>query len=235
MCASVAWGEGIGAYFTLVNTYIYSKGPRTGSRYLVRPRLAFTVVDVTVDSQDTIWYKIIYPPRTTKVSGLGWTPTAPHEILAPQPEPVLVFSRIPSNGNDAFTVLSVPVSGVELLNESQSDPRFAQVRWQKVRYELSRPLRAWARGTAGIYRAGKTETFLSRVYGEMVTRVVGKEKITRFLSGVIRIGDSLREAGWALGQPLNEREETVANTKRTTWHFQEMVVVFENQVVKQIN
>jgi hypothetical protein len=37
---------------------------------------------------------------------------------------------------------------------------------------------------------------------------------------------------WALGEPLHEQNETVAATKRTTWQYPELTVVFENDVVK---
>ena len=228
-------GQAIGAYFTLVNTYFYTKGPREGSRHLVRPRLAFTVVDLMVDDGNNFWFRVIFPPQTAKTGGQGWTPTAPHELLGNNRDPVPVYSRIPTVADNSFTILQVPVEGLELLNETESASPFAQVVWQKVRYELTQPLQVWARGGAGIYRPGRSEAFLSRVHGEMVTRDVEKEKQLRLLSGVVHIGDSLREVGWALGEPLRNQEETVGPTRRTTWQFPEMTVVFENEVVKQLN
>lgn len=233
--AAPARGQPIGAFFTLVNTYFYTKGPREGSRHLVRPRLAFTVVDVTVDGNNNLWYRVVYPPQSDKLSGQGWTPMAPHELLNNNRQPVPVFSRIPGADDTSINIVQVPADGLVLLNETQSSSPFAQVVWQKVRYELTQPLQAWARGGAGIYRPGKGEAFLSRVHGEMVTRDVGKEKLLRLLSGVVHIGDSLREVGWALGEPLRKQEETVGTTRRSIWQFPETTVVFENEVVKQLN
>jgi len=227
--------QGIGAYFTSVNTYFYAKAPRDGKRFLVRPRQAFTVVDVTTDAQDILWYQVIYPPETVRISGTGWTANAPHELLAAPQEPVLVFARIPGADRSTLSVVRVPASAVELLNETQSGSPFAQVNWQKVRYQADLPLRAWARGGAGIYRPGKTVAYMSRVYGELVTRNVEKEEQQRLLSGVVRIGDPLREVRWALGDPLRSQEETIGDARRTIWQFPELTVTFENGVVKQVN
>ncbi len=230
-----ALGQSIGAYFTRVNTYIYTEGPRDGRRYLVRPRLAFNVVDVTLDEKGVPWYKIIYPPQTVTLEGPGWTAQPPHALLGAEQGRVLVFSRIPADEASSFEVYRVPVSGIEVLNESQPAEQFAPVNWQKVRYALERPLQAWARGTAGIYRAGKTDTFFNRVYGEMVTRNVDKDERFRLLSGVVRIGDSLQQVRWALGDPLRSQEETIATATRIIWQYAALSVVMENGVVKQIN
>ncbi len=227
--------EGIGAYFTLVNTYLYADGPQAGRRILARPRMAFRAVDVTIDNRERIWYRVILPARTRKVSGLGWTPNAPHELVASNENPVLVFSRIPRNGNSAFQSLRVPPAGIELLNETRSDSPFDQVVWQKVRYRLERPLRLWAREGAGIYRAGRTPQYFTRVYGELVTRGIPKDEQVRVLSGLIRIGDTIRTVRWALGDPLREQEQTAGDARRTIWQFREFRVVFENDVVKQID
>ncbi len=225
----------IGSYFTRVNTYIYEEGPRKGRRHLVRPRKAFTVLDVTADKDDAVWYRIVYPPVTQTVKALGWTPTPPHEVVRAVQDSVLVFSRIPTTATSPFAVHRVPAGGLELLNESQRSPRYAALDWQKVRFQLKRPLQAWARGAAGIFRLGKPVTFLSRVYGEMVTRNVDKETERRLLSGVVRIGDTVREVQWALGDPLRSQNETIGNARRTIWEFGELTVTFENDVVKQIN
>ncbi|HKI99804.1 MAG TPA: hypothetical protein VKB51_15115 [bacterium] len=229
-----ASAQTIGAYFTLVNTYIYVKAPHEGRRILVRPRQAFNVVDVTTYGADSMWFQLVYPRDTAKTTGVGWTPTAPHELLVPQQEPVLVFSAIP-DGQSSPQIFRVPAPSLELLNETQSNTPFVQVDWQKVRYSFAQPVRAWARGTAGIYRPGKTAAFMSRVYGELVTRNVSKEEQTRLLSGVIRVGDTTREVRWAMGDPLRSNEETISDARRTVWQYPELTVTFENEVVKQIN
>lgn len=229
-----ARAQSIGSYFTLVNTYIYSQSPRQGARTLVRPRVAFAVVDLTLDRDERIWYRIIHPDKTNQVQGEGWTARAPHQLRGNPLQQVLVFERIPTNSSIDLPAYRVPIAGLELLNESQASLRFSQLNWQKVRFRLTEPLRAWARGSAGLFRAGKSKTFLSRVYGEMVTRNVDKEKRLRLLSGVVRIGDTLRETTWAMGDPLRRQEENIGNTQRIIWQFPEMTVVFENEVVKQI-
>lgn len=232
---TAAQTQAIGAYFTVVNTYVYEKGPQTGRRLLIRPRNAFNVVDVTADANDILWFLIVHPSETERSSGIGWTAAAPHELLAAPQEPVLVFSRIPAGDPRGLGVFKVPAVGVELLNETQSGTSFAQVDWQKVRYQLEQPQRLWARAGAGIYRPGKTAAFMSRVYGELVTRNVDKDEQTRLLSGIVRVGDTLRDVRWALGEPLRSQEETIGEARRTIWQFPEMTVTFENAVVKQIN
>lgn len=245
LAAGIAWPgapvraqgqQAIGSYFSLVNTYVYEKGPRQGRRVLVRPREAFVVLDSTADDNDIIWLQIVYPRHSAKVSGTGWTPSAPHELLSAQLEPVLVFSRIP--GGDSLrgvTVQRVPARNVELLNESQTGKAFARVDWQKVRYEMETPARMWVRSTTGVFRAGKPPAFLSRVYGELVTRNVEKDELVRLLSGVVHIGDTVRDVRWALGDPLRNQEETVGQARRTIWQYPELTVTFENDLVKQIN
>lgn len=227
-----ARAQGVGAYFTLVNTYIYANGPGQGARTLVRPRLSFNVVDLRLDTQDRIWFRIVYPSKSMQLKGEGWTAKSPHQLRGTSNQPVLIFNRIPSvrpgfRGQGSMRSYRIPIADLELLNESQAGSGFAQLDWQKVRYKVTEPLLAWARGGAGIYRIGKSEAFLSRVYGEMVTRNVGKEKRIRLLSGVIRIGDTLREAAWALGDPLRRQDEPIGNTKRTIWQYPEMTVIFE--------
>jgi len=227
--------QAIGGYFTLVNTYLYAKAPHEGKRILVRPRQAFTVLDVTTDSQDLLWFQVVYAAETNKVAGTGWTAAAPHELLAAPQDSVLVFTSVPGGDDSGLSVFRVPASGLELLNETQSGRPFAQVDWQKVRYQFDQPLRAWARGSAGIYRPGKSAQFLSRVHGELVTRNVDKDLQTRLLSGVIRIGDTQRDVRWALGDPLRSQQETIGGARRTIWQFPELTVTFENEVVKQFN
>ena len=227
--------QSIGAYFSLVNTYVYEKGPREGRRELVRPRQAFAVLDAMVDGQEVIWYLVLFPQSTTKVAGAGWTPSAPHEILSAQLEPVLVFTRIPTDGLRGTSVTRVPAGSVELLNEAQTGPAFARVDWQKVRFSMDAPARMWVRSVTGIFRPGKSATFMSRVYGEMVTRNVDKDEASRLLAGVVHIGDAVRNVRWAMGDPLRSQDETVGTARRTVWQYPEMSITFENDVVKQIN
>jgi hypothetical protein len=232
---SGARAQEIGAYFTLVNTYIYAGGPQKGARTLVRPRLAFPVVNVTLDGEERLWYQIVYPEKEEKTNGVGWTAKAPHELLAVDRQGAIVFSRIPEGSTAGLSLLRVPVSSLELLNETQPSQVYAQVDWQKVRYELREPLRAWARGTAGIYRVGRSAAAMAQVYGEMVSQNVEKNELIRLLSGVIRIGDTPQQVQWALGEPLRNQNEAVGETKRTTWQYPGLVVHFENDLVKQIN
>ncbi len=224
--------EGIGAFFTRVNTYVFAKGPKKGSATLVRARSSFTVLDLVRGKGDEVWYLIVYPAKSVRIKDLGWTPMAPHELVGGNQESVLVYSRIPENGKTRFSVSRVPISGLKLLNESQSSKSYPQLDWQKVEYRLRRPLRAWVLGKTGIYRVGKGESFLSRGYGEMVAGNLKKAARQRLLSGIVRIGDTSKMVTWALGDPLHEQNETVAATKRTTWQYPELTVVFENDVVK---
>lgn len=230
-----ARAQGIGAFFTQVNTYVYLDGPEQGGRYLLRPRQAFTVLDVTLDGKERPWYRIVYPARTHTVTGTGWTPRAPHELLPSQREPVLVFSRVLDGSGKPFEVRMVEVAQLELLDESQPSEVYGRVTWHKVRYTLEEPVQAWARGTAGLYRPAKTSTFLSLVYGEMVTRDLPHDTVARLLSGVVRAGDSTRQVRWALGPPVRTQEEVIGETMRVTWEYPHVVVHFENAVVKQIN
>jgi hypothetical protein len=233
--AAPAQAQTIGVYFTAVNTYAYTGAPHEGKRILLRARQAFNVVDVTTDHNDIMWFQIVYPAETLKIGGTGWTATAPHEMLTPQQEPVLVFSRIPDDDQGGLQVFRVPATSLELLNETKSNTPFAQIDWQKVRYSFEQPVRAWARGTVGIYRPGKTAAFMSRIYAELVTRNVDKDEQTRLLSGVVRVGDTARQVRWALGDPLRSQDEKIGDTRRSTWQYPEMTVTFENEVVKQFN
>lgn len=230
-----AMAEGTGAYFSLVNTYLYTKGPLEGGRYLVRPRTAFTVVDQQQDAQDKIWRLIVFHPKDRKVSGEGWTPRAPHELLPTERKPVEIFSRILDGGNKPFDVVLAPVAGLKLLNETIPSKVFSQIVWQKVKYSFHEPIKGWIKDSAGIYRVGKTTAFLTLVYGEMVTGNLDKEKMKRLMSGVVHVGDTFQEVKWALDTPYRTQEEIVGETKRTTWEYPAMVVLFENDVVKQIN
>ncbi len=231
----VARAQSVGAYITLVNTYIYDRSPGVGRRILVRPRNTFSVLDQGRDARGRVWFKIVYTEGKETISGEGWTAKAPHEILGAQHEAVLVFTGIPENGARSLETFRVPVSSLELLNESRPSSEFASVNWTKVRFRLERPQHLWVRGGAGIYRPGKTDAFLARVHGEMVTRNVEKVALRRLLSGVVRVGDGPREVRWALGEPLRNQEDTAGGISRQTWQYPELTVLIENGLVKQID
>lgn len=233
-----AWpaeAEEIGAFFTKVNTYIYHDGPEQGRRILVRPRHTFAVVDVTSDREERIWFQIVFPGRTRKVKGEGWTPLAPHELMSTGSQPVEIYRTVPGNPGGELDPVRVPATDLELLNATQPDSRFPQLTWQRVRYATEMPLRPWIRAATGIYRPTKSVSFVNEAYAEMVSRNLEREKLERLLSGVIRVGDTTQEVEWALGEPLRVQEEAIANAKRTTWQYPSLVVQFENQVVEQIN
>jgi len=230
-----ASGQEVGAYFSLVNTYLFEKAPQDGRRHLVRARTAYAVEDLKLDSQDRVWYQVVFHNLMRKQKGVGWTPRAPHELLPTERKPVLVYSRILDGSNKPFTTMEVPVAGMELLNEIQSSKIYPQIDWQKIRYELELPVRGWVRGGAGVYRGGKTTAFITLVYGEMVTRNIEKEKLQRLLTGVVHIGDGVQDVRWALDQPLRTQEEKVGEVNRSTWEYPEMVILFENDIVKQLN
>lgn len=235
-----AWAQsgdpaGIGAYFSTVNLYIYPDGPEEGRRTLVRPNNAFNVVDFTTDSEDRLWYRIIYPQGSETVEGEGWTVAEPHELISGRGASVQVFTRIPGQANGPFETYNLPAIGLELLQETRPSERFPEVTWQKVRYSMERPLRAWAAAAAGIYRPGRRAGFMRASHQAMTEHEVPEEKRMRLLAGVVRIGDTPLEVEWSLGQPLRTQEEVIEETRRTTWHYAEMRIQFENAVVKQIN
>ena len=227
--------EEIGAFFTKINTYVFTKSPAKGKRFLIRPRQAFTVVNLTTDGQDRLWLQIVYPGRTAKVKGTGWTPLAPHELLDAGNKPVEVFSDVFEGNGAPPESVEVPASDVELLNVTQPSKKFSQVTWQKVKYETAKPLRPWIRGAAGIFRPGRSSEFLSRVYVEMVSRNLPKGKLDRLLAGVVRVGDTSWDVERALGKPLRIQGNSTAVTGRATWEYSSLVVHFTNQVVDRIN
>lgn len=233
--AGIARAETIGGFFTLANTFMYLKGPREGRRFLVRPRLAFQVVDITTDKNDRIWYLVVTPDVKRRVKGQGWITRAPHEISKTSDQPVRVFSVIPALGGDGFATIMVPASAIKLLNESTKVKWFNRVVWQKVEYRFRAPGKAWAREASGIFRAGKTARYLLRVYGEMVTRGVSKGLQTRLLSGIVRVGDKMRQVQWALGDPLRRTETQTENIPQTNWEYQNLRIELQNGVVKKIN
>lgn len=231
---ALADGE-IGVFFTKVNAYIYPDGPGTGKRILVRPREAFTVVNLTTDVEERPWLRIIYPKVGKNISGEGWSPLAPHEIMSSGTGEVQIFPHTLENPAMPVAAVKVPATSLELLNVTQASTRFPEVLWQKVRYQAKIPIRPWIRASTGIYRPGKNENFINRVYTEMVSRNVKKEKQLRLLSGVVRVGDSTQEVKWAMGAPVRIEEEAIADVKSSTWHYPSLTVHFENQVVEQIN
>ncbi|MDH5752459.1 MAG: hypothetical protein OEZ59_08590 [Deltaproteobacteria bacterium] len=225
----------VGAFFTLVNTYIYSNGPLQGSRFLVRPRRAFVVFDYALDSQDRIWYRIAFPDKTNTVKGEGWTPKAPHELLPSEREPVLVYSRPIARKEDTYTTVDVPVQALELLHETIISKSFPRITWQKVKYSFDTSQQAWVRGGSGIFRPGKAPDFMIRTYEEMVTQDLEKEKRNRLLAGMVQVGDTTSDVQWALGNPLRKQEEKAGEALQATWEYPEYVIRLENFIVKSIN
>lgn len=224
----------IGAFFTQVNAYIYTSGPREGKRYLARPRQAFSVLNVRTDAEDRLWLYIVYPKRSQKLAGTGWTPHTPGELLSWGEKQVDIFAETPDRGSIAPVVARVPAQDVKLLNETKPSSRFPQVDWQKVSYASEIPLRAWVQGAAGIFRPGKSSEFLSRVYVELVSRNLKKVKLERLLSGVVRVGDSSWDVERALGPPLRVQKDQASGDNKMTWQYPARSVRFENDVVNQI-
>ena len=233
--AGGVFGEEIGGFFTKVNAYAYPDGPSQGRRVLVRPRKFFSVVNVAADVEDKFWLQIIHPGQQKKVTGEGWTPLAPHELLSASTRSVKIYEKIVEREDAPVNTLEVPAIHLQLLNLTQPGGRFRHVTWQKVRYETTVPVRLWIRRTAGVFRPGKSSEFLGRVYAEMVSRNLPKEKLNRLISGVVRVGDSPWDVEHALGKPLRVTEDTTAETMRAKWEYLSLVVKFKNEVVEQVN
>lgn len=231
----LALGAEIGAFFTQVNAYIYTAGPREGKRFLVRPRQAFSVLNLQTDADDRLWLNIVHPRRRAKASGAGWTPLTPAELLNSRGKEVEIFAEASDGGGTATVIAKVPASDVELLNVTKPSTRFPQVIWHKVRYATNAPLHAWVQGVTGIFRPGKSAEFMRRVYVEMVSRNLKKDKLKRLLSGVVRVGDSPWDVERALGAPLRTQKDQAAGGGKVTWQYHSLTVRFENEVVNQIN
>ncbi|MCZ6729044.1 MAG: hypothetical protein O7C61_04990 [SAR324 cluster bacterium] len=225
----------IGAFFTKVNTYVYSKAPGQGKRILVRPRQAFAVAVLDTDGQDRLWLQIVHPKISSKIKGTGWIPLAPHELRNAGNRRVEIFDAVFEEESTLPSSIMVRASNVELLNLTQASEKFPQITWQKVKYVSEEPLRLWIRGTTGIFRPGKTSKFLRRVYVEMVSRNLPKEKLNRLLAGVVRVGDDTWEVERALGRPLRVQSDPGTAEGRVTWEYYSLVVHFKNDVVDQIN
>jgi len=225
----------IGAFFTQVNTYGYVEGPEQGKRFLVRARQAVTVLDVTTDFQNRRWLKISFPKISTRLSGEGWTPLAPHEILNNATQMVEVYEKHMEERDNTLAFVQVRASDLKLLNITHPSTKYPNIVWQKVSYAAKAPVNLWVRDGAGIYRSGKTVAYLSRVYADMVSRNIQKDKQTRLLSGVVRVGDSQAEVEWALGKPLRVREESTGSAKKIIWQYAATTVRFDNLLVEKIN
>ena len=235
LAAPPAFAEELGAFFTKVNTYTYPNGPGAGKRVLIRARQVFTIVNLTTDESDRLWYQILEPRKMRRIRGEGWTPLAPHELLADREQEVEIFPEILENLDRAPVPLPVRAGDLKMLNVTAPSRTLPQITWQKVRYETREPLRLWIRATTGIARPATSVNFLTRTYEEMVSRNLPREKLNRLLSGVIRVGDTTLEVEWSLGKPLRVQDETILTTTRTTWHYPSMVVQFKNQLVEQVN
>jgi hypothetical protein len=232
LAALPARGGEMGAFVTLVNTYAYPKGPRTGERVLIRSRVAMPVLNQMLDEGERLWYEVLLADRAERQKGTGWTPLTAQELLARGAEAVLVYSRPLDANLRPFQTLAVPANDLELVQETRRSADFPQVEWQKVRYASRLPLTAWLRASTGIYRVGRTPAFLTQSYAEMATRQVPKQTLMRLLAGVVRPGDSVQEVRWALGDPPRSTEEGPG--KRTVWEYPEAKIHFEHAVVKQV-
>lgn len=235
MLPAAAAAKPVGTYFSTVNTYVFLEGPGQGQRAFVRARQAYPVEDMRTDADDNLWYRITLDGRQEKLNGEGWTSAQPHELVGAGQSLLRVFTRIPEGRLQGVEAHQVPATGLKLLNETQPSKDFPGVDWQKVRFTYQRPQMAWVRAVTGIYRVGLTEVFLARAYGEMVTRNLDKDKIERLLSGVVRIGDTLKEVSYAMGDPLRRQEEVVGTVQRVILEYPELRIQFENEVVAQIN
>ena len=230
-----AFAEELGSFFTKVNTYTYPNGPGGGQRVLIRARQVFAIVNLTTDESNRLWYQILEPRNMRRIRGEGWTPLAPHELLADREQIVEIFPEILENPARAPTTIPVRAGDLEMLNVTSPSRTLPQITWQKVRYNTREPLRLWIRAATGIARPAKSVNFLTHTYEEMVSRTLPREKLDRLLSGVIRVGDTTLEVEWALGKPLRVQDETILTATRTTWHYPSMVVQFKNQLVEQVN
>jgi hypothetical protein len=231
----VVQAQEIGAFFTQVNAYTYTSGPKQGRRILARPRQAFSVLNLTTDADERLWLYVVHPNSTAKQTGSGWTPLTPSELLNMGENKVDIFADASEDGSVAKIIARVPGSDVELLNVTRTSKRFSQVVWQKVRFASTVPVRAWVQGVAGIFRPGKSSEFLNRVYVEMVSRNLKKNKLERLLSGVVRVGDSKWDVERALGAPLRMQKDQASGNGQVTWQFPAMTVRFDGDVVNQIN
>ncbi|MCH7478991.1 MAG: hypothetical protein IIA14_12945 [SAR324 cluster bacterium] len=230
-----AFAEELGAFFTKVNTYTYPNGPGGGQRVLIRARKVFAIVNLTTDESNRLWYQILEPRKMRRIEGEGWTPLAPHEVLADREQIVEIFPEILENPDRAPATIPVRAGDLEMLSITAPSRTLPQITWQKVRYKTREPLRLWIRAATGIARPAKSVYFLTHTYEEMVSRTLPREKLDRLLSGVIRVGDTTLEVEWALGKPLRIQDETILTATRTTWHYPSIVVQFKNQLVEQVN
>jgi hypothetical protein len=193
------------------------------------------VLNVSTDGEDKLWLYIVYPKRSQKLSGTGWTPLTPGELVSSGERQVDIFAETPGGKSIAPVVARVPARDVKLLNETKISTRFPQVSWQKVSYASKIPLRAWVQGAAGIFRPGKSSVFLRKTYVEMVSRNLKKKKLERLLAGVVRVGDSPWDVERALGAPLRMQKDQASGGRKVTWQYPALSVRFENDVVNQIN
>jgi hypothetical protein len=223
------------AFFTLVNTYAYSAGPRQGERLLVRARQTLTVTGFVTDPEGVVWYQAIDPERAAQIRGTGWVALDPHELAEGVGQSVLVFPEPVERAADGAAGREVPASDLVLANVSQPSQIFPEITWLKVNYETSVPATLYVRGTTGIYRPFKSEKFISDLHAEMVTQGLDPDRLRRLLSGIVRVGDGPQDVRWAMGEPLQQEESTVAELKIMVWHYPGVQVRFENNVVKKIN
>ncbi len=224
----------LGAFLALTNTYAYRLGPHEGNRVLVKSRLAYPVIGQAFDDADRLWFRIVLPEALDKVEGMGWTPLAASELATRGDRPVEIYSRPLDEAERAFRVEEIPASDVEMLKETQPSTMFPQVQWRKVRYVSRRAAQPWVRASTGIYRPGKSTSFLTQNYADLVARNLPRELMTRLLSGVVRTGDTPQQVRWALGEPLRSSEERARGVQVTVWEYPELKVRFDDAVVGRV-
>lgn len=231
----VALAQEIGSFFSLASASVFMGGPRKGRRFVVRPRLAFPVLKVAKDARDGVWFQIEVAQRKHSIRSEGWITAAPSEISQTSDVPVRVYANIPEQPETEIEIRNVPSNAIKVLNKTLSVPRFERVEWQKVSYRIEAPVLAWIREGAGIFRAGKNDQYLLRVYEEMVTRGISRQQRVRLLSGIVRLGDAVRYVQWAMGDPLRKYEEKLGSSNQVVWEYPKLRLAFENEELKKIS
>ena len=226
--------KNLGAFFTLVNAYIYPERGNEISKLLIGPRLAFDVIDLAFEDS-RILYLIEYPEKSMVVEGEGWTPVPPHQFIRSKGQQVQVFSALLGESRPPVAVRAIPVEELELLNESQPSEVFPEIIWHKVRYKQTVPMTAWISSNYGIYRPGKKAHTVANAHSIMVARNIDRARRIRLLSGVVQLGDTTREVEWALGPPLRRQVQAISSGDRSIWVYPAMEVAFENNLVIQLN
>lgn len=224
----------LGVLFTKVNVYGHTDVPPEGRKLLVRAKKAYVVEDSMRTDTDQKLFQIIHTTKKLRIRGEGWTALGPHELRNPE-QVVEVFEEPFSRKGPAHEPIRVKGREVSLLNQTEPSKRFPQIIWQKIKYNSIQPAKVWVPARTGIFRPGKSPSFLSEAYSEMRAKGVPKKKLERLLLGVVRVGDSKQEVEWALGKPLGTQEDTSGETNRATWQYPSLNIKFKDGVVEVFN